>query len=57
MHQRNYIDPNLVPRPTGAARQDAEAMYRFLYNMTADLSYRLSDIERRIRKLEKAQED
>lgn len=51
MLQTNHIDPSAVPRPTGAARQDAENMYRFLYNLVGDLAYRLGQAEAEIRAL------
>ena len=53
MAQNQYIKPQAVPRPTGGVRQDADAMYKWLYNAMAELSFRLEDIEKRLRKLEK----
>ena len=53
MAQNQYLKPQAVPRPTGGARQDADAMYKLLYNAMAELSFRLEEIEKRGRKLEK----
>lgn len=53
MAQNQYLKPQAVPRPTGGTRQDADAMYKFLYNAMAELSYRLEDIKKRVRRLEK----
>lgn len=53
MAQNRYINPTAVPRPTGGSRQDFDALYKFLYNAMGELSFRLEDIEKRVRKLEK----
>lgn len=53
MGQLNHITPNMVPRPTGAARQDLEAVYRYLFGLAGDLEYRFAEIERRLNDLEK----
>lgn len=52
MAQNRYINPTAVPRPTGGSRQDFDALYKFLYNAMGELSFRLEDIEKRVRKLE-----
>jgi len=52
MGQLNHIDPAMVPRPTGAGRQDMEAVYRYLFGLAENLRYRLEDSERRLRALE-----
>ena len=52
MGQLNHIDPAMVPRPTGAGRQDMDAMYRYLFALAEELKYRLEDAERRLRALE-----
>lgn len=53
MAQNRYINPTAVPRPTGGSRQDFDALYKFLYNAMGELSFRLEDIEKRVRKLER----
>ena len=53
MAQNRYINPTEVPRPTGGSRQDFDALYKFLYNAMGELNFRLEDIEKRVRKLER----
>ena len=43
MAQNRYINPTAVPRPTGGSRQDFDALYKFLYNVMGELSFRLED--------------
>lgn len=52
MSQLNHITPNMVPRPSGGARQDVEALYRYLFGLAGDLEYLLAEIERRLKALE-----
>ena len=54
MSQLNHITPNMVPRPTGAARQDIDEIYRYLFKLVGDLECRLADLDRRLRELEQS---
>ena len=53
MAQERYLVPQAVPRPTGSASLDMQAMNRYLVNMVGELMNRLETAEKRIRKLEK----
>ena len=48
----NLINPNAVPRPTGAPRQDMDAMFRFLFGLVGELAFELGDAKRRLAALE-----
>lgn len=57
MNQTNHIDQNAIPKPSGAVRQDMAELYRYLHMMVGDLAHRLGEIEKRLRRLEKNQQE
>lgn len=54
MAQERFIVPQAVPRLTGSASLDMQAMNRYLVHMVGELMNRLETAEKKLRKLEQA---
>ena len=46
--QKDLLNGNAVPRPTGATRLDMERLYQYLFKAMEELRFALAEIEKRL---------